>query len=264
MSLVLLSLLACEGEYTIRDGDTAVGNDDTDTEPPEEDYSEFDGATLVIHEPASGDFLPWGETADFSAEVVGTDGTVMDFDDIVWTSDIDGAWTLTGRDLQDDSLDVGTHALTATAELPNGDRLAYTIGGVLVQSAYTGVYTGTLQVDVAADYNGTTYSAGCSGAITLVVDVYGETATGDAGCLLSLFGYDLDTSYVFDLENDDGDLSGTAGLDLSFYTLDIDTSGEISEDGEATLTFTTDIYGYGKLDGEVSATRVSRDVSEYE
>jgi hypothetical protein len=259
-------MFACEGEYKIRETDTALGSDGGDTEDttPEEDYSEFDGASLVIHEPASGDFLPYGETASFSAEVIGADGNTLDFDDIVWTSDIDDAWTLTGRDLSDDSLDVGTHALTAEASLPNGDRLAYTIGGVLVQSAYTGVYTGTLTVDVAADYNGTTYAAGCSGAITLVVDVYGETATGDAGCLISLFGYDLDTTYVFDLENDDGSLSGTAGLDLSFYTLDIDTTGDISDDGVATLSFATDIYGYGDLTGEVEATRVSRDVSEYE
>lgn len=270
-SALLLSLLACESQYVIDDGgevekdeaavaDTAVADTAGDAEP---DYAEFDGATLVVTAPASGDFLPYGEASTFSAEVRDAEGNVLPFDDIAWSSDVDAAWLLAGAAVEDAGLDVGTHALTAVAELPNGDRLAYTIGGVLVQSAYTGIYTGTLQVDATAEYDGTSYSAGCSGAITLVVDAYGETVEGDAGCLLSLLGYDLDTAYVFDLENDDGTLSGAAALDLSFYQLDIEATGEITEDGTATVAFSDDVYGLALLDGQVDVRRLSRDISEY-
>lgn len=264
-SLLLLSLFACQSQYVIEDpvGDE-VGKDDPiveeDTEP---DYSAFDGATLVVTAPSSGAFLPYGEASTFSAEVRDAEGNLLEFDDIAWSSDIDSAWLLAGAAVEDAGLDVGTHALTAVADLPNGDRLAYTIGGVLVQSAYTGVYTGTLQVDATAEYDGTSYSAGCAGAITLVVDAYGETAVGDAGCLLSLLGYELDTSYIFDLANDGGTLSGAAALDLSFYELDIEASGEITEDGTATVDFSDDVYGFALLDGHVDVTRVSRDISDY-
>jgi hypothetical protein len=263
-ALLFLSLCACETQYVIDDDGGEIGSDAADDTAAEEDTSMWDGATLVVTSPASGAFLPYQESSSFSATITGADGTVMDFDDITWTSDIDDAWGLTGAAVDDDTLDVGTHALTATAVLPNGDRLAYSVGGVLVQSAYTGIYTGTLQVDASGDYNGTSYTAGCSGAITLVVDAYGETATGDAGCLLSLFGYDLDTAYVFDLENDAGELSGAASLDLTYYQLDIEASGELTEDGTASITFSDDVYGYVQLDGEVDATRVSRDISDYE
>lgn len=271
----LLTLVACENQYVVGEEEEAlVGTDDTDADEdtapadtadtaPEEDWSEFDGARLVIKTPASGEFLAWGRDHDFTAEVQDADGNVLDFDDILWTSDVDDAWTLVGADLEDDSLDVGTHALTATADLPNGDRLAYTIGGVLVQSAYTGVYTGTISVNASGDYDGTTYSAGCGGAITLVVDAYGETITGDAGCLLSLLGYELDTSYVFDLENDEGDIGGVAALDLGWYQYEIDATGTVDEDGALALSFSQDVLGFVQLDAEVDATRVSRDVSEY-
>ncbi|MFZ5480201.1 MAG: hypothetical protein ACOZNI_25785 [Myxococcota bacterium] len=265
---LLLTFLACN-EYKVVAGDDGEGADiddgtDTTGTPTEEDYSEYDGATLVVVSPASGDFLPYGDTSSFEAVVYDAEGNEMDFDDISWKSDIDSAWLPVGSAFEDDTLDVGTHALTATAELPNGDRLAYTIGGVLVQSAYTGVYTGEIVVNVLVDYDGTSYEVGCSGATTIVVDAYGETATGDAGCLLSLMGYELDTAYVLELENDDGELSGVAAVDLSFYQYDMETEGEVTEDGDLSGTFADDVFGYAQLDGTYTATRVSRDISEYQ
>jgi len=55
-----------------------------------------------------------------------------------------------------------------------------------------------------------------------------------------------------------------AALDLSFYQYDIDATGEITDDGEATLSFSQVVYGFVYLEGSVDATRVSRDISEYE
>lgn len=245
-------------------GDQDAGDDDTATDTASDEDAAWDGATLVVHSPASGSFLPWGQTSTFSATVYAADGTATDFDDIAWASDVDAAWSLLGAEEEDDALDVGTHALTATAALPNGDRLAYTVGGVLVQSPYAGVYAGTLVVDAAAEYDGTTYAAGCSGALTLVVDAYGETITGEGGCLLSLQGVDLDTNYVFDLENTEGMVAGAASADFGWYAYDFEAAGTVTEDGALSGTFADDVYGYLAVEGAWDATRVSRDVSAYQ
>jgi hypothetical protein len=229
-----------------------------------EDTSAWDGATLVVESPVSASFLPLGEDADFQATVYDAEGVATDFDEIDWSSDVDGSWAPVGHVFEDDSLGAGTHALTATAVLPNGNRLAYTVGGVLVQSAYAGVYSGTLTMAVAIEYDGTAYEFGCSGAATLVIDAEGEAATGGANCLLSLMGYELDTVYDFALENDDGDLSGSTGLDLTYYTLDLDTQGEVDEDGSLAGEFSGDFAGYGDANGEFTATRITRDVSAYQ
>jgi hypothetical protein len=238
-------------------GETADTGGSIDTgEPP--DTSAWDNATLIVNSPHSGDFLPYGETSSFSATVYDADGNATDFDDISWSSDIDAAWSLSGAAVEDASLDVGTHTITATAHLPNGDRLTYAVGGVLVQSPYTGVYTGTLQIDLTAQG----YTTTCAGGLTLSVDAYGNAVTGDASCLLSFNGYDLDTSWVFDLANASGALTGASGADLVIFTYDFDTTGAMSEDGSVSGTFGDDVYGVVTVAGSFDATRVSRDVSD--
>lgn len=261
--MVLLTLLlACNDNTLVVD----ESEDGSGSDPAGEDTAqaaldaEWDGARLVVESPASGDFLPMGEESEFRAVVYGADGTVKDFPDVTWSSDVDTDWALAGADVMDGALGVGTHAITAEAALPNGDRLAYTVGGVLVQSAYAGVYVGDLSITASGDYNGTPISVGCSGALTLVVDAEGETVVGDAGCLLSLLGYDIDTAYDFELENDEGDLAGTASIDLTFYSLPVETEGELTEDGELSGSFGTDVMGYLTLEGTYEATRITRDL----
>lgn len=263
--LVLVAFVACSQYSVIKEpGSETVGSDGASGDTGEaEDTSMWDGATLQVEEPISGAFLPYQESSPFKATVYDVDGNATDFSDITWVSDIDDAWVPAGAAFNDDSLDVGTHALTATAVLPNGNRLQYTIGGVLVQSAYTGVYVGTLQVSAAGDYNGTTYEVGCSGALTLIVDQYGEAVTGDAACLLSLLGYDIDTAYVFDMQNDDGDVSGDANVDFQFYQYPMATEGSITEDGTIEGDFADSLAGYLDVSGAYTADRVSRDVSAY-
>lgn len=253
-------LAACQPQYTVGDAPGEATSDETSAE---EDTSEWDGATLVVEAPASASFLPLGEDSDFLATVYDAAGNATDFDDIQWASNVSGDWAPVGHAFQDAGLDAGTHALTATATLPNGDRLVYTVGGVLVQSAYAGVYSGTMSMALAIEYDGTAYEVGCSGAATLVVDALGETATGGANCLLSLMGYELDTAYAFDLQNDDGELSGSTALDLTYYQFDLDTSGEVEEDGALSGDFWGDLSGYGEADGHFEAERITRDVSAY-
>lgn len=272
MRLILLLLLSACGNAGIvlyanddsgsdLDEDSASPGEDTGLpdDPDPVDEAKWAEARLVITSPVSGDFLPYGEVATFSAVVHDSDGNPTDFDEIEWTSDIDPSWGLLGASVADDSLDVGTHAITATARLPNGDRLATTVGGVLVQSVYTGVYTGTLSVNIAYD----AYAVGCAGAATIVVDAYGETAVGDSNCLISLSGYEIDASFLFELEVDDGEVSGVSAADLYITTYDFDTTGAVDEDGHLTGSFADDIYGYLQVDGEIDVTRVSRDISAY-
>lgn len=178
---------------TLEETDTA-GDPTGDPTATSAETHAYDGASLKILSPESGDFLPWGEVSSFEAELLDAEGQPLDFPELAWSSDADGAWTPSGLSFDDDSLDVGEHAISATALLPNGDRLVYTVGGVLVQHPAAGIYSGTLSIDAAGEYDGQTYEVGCSGALTMTVDAYGETATGEASCLLSLFGYDLDTT----------------------------------------------------------------------
>jgi len=262
MSPALFLLFACapsEVEVHEIDEDTLPA----ETEEEVEDFSEWDGAMLEVLYPASGDFLPWGEVNPFSARVVDTEGNDLGFDEIQWTSDIDDVWTPIGGTFDDDALDIGTHTLTATAELPNGDRLAYSLGGVLVQSIYAGTYAGSLTV--STEYDG--YAFACSGGSTLVVDPYGVDVTGDANCLLLLsysgFELELDLAYVSNIENDMGVLGGDMAAEVYGYELPVDFEGTLTEDGELTGGFTTDLLGV-ILDGELSASRVSRDTEGVE
>jgi hypothetical protein len=267
MRLALLSLLVGCTSYgvVLKDptGDTTgIGDDPADdsgtTIPSEQTDVNWEGATLVIRTPLSGDFLPYGEDAEFVAVVTDGDGNETDFDDITWSTNRSDTWSLLGRDVMDSGLDVGTHDITASAELPNGDRLASTVGGVLVQSAYAGIYSGNISIDMTYD----TYTVSCVGAVTLTVDAYGDAATGDANCLLDLYGYQVDTTYAIELAVDHGALDGTSTADLAIATYDFPTAGEVTEDGTLSGGFSDDVYGYLAVDGLIEATRVTRDVGE--
>lgn len=264
--MTLLFFLACSDALLIDqtgDYNEEINPDETPTvdTAAEALEAEWADARLVVHAPVSAAFLPFGDTATFQATVYGADGEPKDFPDISWTSDVDADWSLIGQEVEDSALGVGTHALTAEARLPNGDRLASTVGGVLVQSIYAGVYVGELQITATGEYNGQELAVGCSGPLTLVVDAEGKVGTGEAGCLISLLGYDLDTAYVFDLENDAGDISGQAAIDLSWFQYGVDTTGTLSEDGELEGDFFADVAGFLAMEGVYTASLLTRDLS---
>ena len=56
-------------------------------------------------------------------------------------------WEETGDSLEAE-LPVGEQVITANARLPNGDRLSYAIGGILVQHPDAGTYVGTTSIDL--------------------------------------------------------------------------------------------------------------------
>lgn len=250
-ALLVLTLAACKGEGNL------IDIADTDVVEDEPTFEEYDDATLRIVAPTSGAFLAIEEPQTFEAELLDAAGAPLPFTDITWTSSQDAAWTPVGLVITDKPLDVGVHDVTAEAALPNGDRLAHTIGGLRVQSWYAGTYTGLFTADVLA--NG--YTVTCSGAATLFVDKHGEKATGNAECVISLNGYDLPATFAFDLDNDDGDLSGVANIDLSFFSVPLEATGSLDRTtGVAEIAFGGDVYGFATVDGAVDADRVSLDV----
>lgn len=262
--MLVLLFAACNDTLLIDqtgDYNSLVGPDETSDSAEADLDAEWADATLRVETPISASFLPLGETQTFKATVYGADGEPKDFPGITWASDIDTDWALLGQEIDDSTLSSGIHALTAEARLPNGDRLSSTVGGILVQSIYAGIYVGELQVNAAGDYNGQEVAVGCSGPLTLVVDAEGEVATGDAGCLISLLGYDLDTTYIFALDNDMGDISGEAAIDLTIFQYGVETAGSLSEAGELEGSFAADIYGYLALDAVYTASLLTRDLS---
>lgn len=246
--IALVSLFACSSDYLVVD--------DADL-PTEELVDEaWDTATLVVEAPLPGSFISWEDGGHFEARIVDAEGNTMDFEDIQWASDI-GGWDNVGTSFDDDAMDVGTHAITATATLPNGDRLAYTVGGVLIQSAYAGTYVGTMQVDMTYD----TYTVGCAGASTIIIDAYGDQVDGAANCLLSFQGVNLDSAFVLDVENDRGDLYGSIAVEVYGYELPMDFSGDVTEEGEFYGTFDGDMFGQASFAGDLDVVRVSRDTT---
>ena len=119
-----LSSLACSPKYNV------IGID-TGSEEEEEEQIDYSNATLRIVSPTSGSFVPYNELSSFEAELLDKDGNPLAFDEITWTSSVDSAWDPTGLSFEDNTLDVGLHDITAQVALPNGDRVAYSVGGVL-------------------------------------------------------------------------------------------------------------------------------------
>lgn len=250
--MFVLALLACSNDYLVVEGaDTGeLVEDDGISEET------WDGATLQILSPQSGEFIPWEQGGLFEAQIVDAEGEVLPFDEISWES-TEGDWTGLGTSFQADDLAVGKQDFTATAHLPNGDRLRYTVGGVLVQSEYAGTYAGTMRVDVEVEG----YTVACAGASTIVIDPYGEAVLGDASCLLSFQGFDLDGVFNVDADNDLGDIEGDIAIEIYGFEIPMELEGEVSSEGELFGEFEGDAYGYGTFVGQLELDRISRETS---
>ena len=246
-----LGLTACSPKYNVLGLDSDTGED-------VEEVIDYSNATLRIVTPKSGSFVPYDELSNFEAELLDKDGIPIEMEGVNWTSSADSAWDPSGLMFEDGSLDVGIHDLTAQVQLPNGDRLAYSVGGVLVQSVWAGTYVGTFSADV--QYN--EFPLGCAGAALLVIDPYGEVLTGDSDCVVSVGGNALDLSFIFDVEHvGDGVLAGNVAADLfGWFQFDFDAAGDIDLTEEnLNLAFEGSPFGDLSIDGRVSADRISLD-----
>ncbi|MCB9679333.1 MAG: hypothetical protein H6737_29785 [Alphaproteobacteria bacterium] len=187
-----------------------TGTDPDDPEP--EDWSIYEGAEFRIVSPASGSFRALGELRPFEAQLIAADGTALWVDQVTWSSSVDPTWDGIGMYFEDDSIDVGLHDITAEVTLPNGDRLAHTVGGVRVQHPLAGTFSGLFSA--TGGYQQFQFS--CSGSSLLQVDAYGEYAQGTGDCVASLILFDLPLNFLFDLEVDPatGEMTGQAGAQI--------------------------------------------------
>ena len=270
----LLSLCACSPDYGVKiptealDGSVLDPDDDTEAteeeeEAEEEDFSMYEGAMIRILEPESGTFIPWDEDNDFVAIIETPDGDELEFDEIDWHSDADDEWSISGADVSDDSIDVGRHNITAEVVLPDGSRLAHTVGGVLVQHEDAGTYVGDMVLSMDANLGETPVGTSCVGAAIIVVDEYGETATGDSACTLDLLGYatfEVDHGFEYDL--DEEELDGSAYVNIPFVgiALPFGSDGFI-EDGEIATAWEGGVSGFLDLSGTLEATRITREIT---
>ncbi len=261
ISALILGLVACQPSFTsstTEDVDNEAAND-SPTDTGEVDWSDWEGAELIVHAPESGALVWLDEDTDFEAEIVNTNGETLDWDEISWSSSIDEDWEEQGTEFENDELIAGQHDLRVETTLPTGDHLVWMVGGIRVQHEFAGTYVGNMIVDSTSEYDGTELTTSCIGAAILVVDAQGEGATGDSNCLISLLGYDLDAAYDFSLEIDGEDLNGTAALDLTWSTVDFEANGSI-DDGEMTATWSDTIYDTIEMEGSLELERISSEI----
>lgn len=245
--LALAMFMGCDGDANL----TGPGGPGAPGEFPE-----FDGAQLVVTSPQSAAIYLRDEGVPFEAEVVGADGTTLDFDEIVWTSDQEEGEVFVGRS-GEEFIAWGIHAFTATAELPNGDRLVYVAGGVRIQGEHSGIYAGNLNITLDAEFQGTPISGSCNGGLDFVVDMSGTLMDGGGGCTVDLLILgQFDVSYALDASIFDDDAEGNIGVDVGFFELPVEWEGEFDSNDD----FEADFAGGALLfdmTGEIAATRVS-------
>jgi hypothetical protein len=247
--LLPLVLLGCS--------DTALsGLSDDGDEPPVETFPEFDGATLQVSSPVSGAILLLGEDVGFEAVVLNSAGEVMDFDLVSWTTDQDGDFNVQGRAVSA-PLEPGIHAITATAELPNGDRLQTTQGGVRVQGLHTGIYAGSLIMELSGEFQGTPITTNCAGALDFVVDMEGQVINGSGECALNLIVLgSLDVGYDVSGDIDEDDAAGNVSVDVGFFPLDLEWEGGFEDQDDLIGTFSGAMMMFD-MEGTIDAHRLS-------
>ncbi len=243
--------------------DDETGDTEDDSEE-EEDLTVYEGAVIRIVSPESGDFLAFGENHTFEAVITNPDGDELPVEDITWNSDNDNAWQLAGAEIDDDTIDVGTHNITAEVELPDGARLAHTVGGVLVQHEFAGTYVGDMVLSMDTSFEDTPVGTSCIGAAIVVVDIYGEVAEGSSSCTLDLLGYaTFDVGHSFSYDILETELDGSANVAIPFVGFELPFSSEGSLEDDTIITQWEGGFGGSfELAGVLEVTRLTRDITE--
>ncbi|HET6584744.1 MAG TPA: hypothetical protein VFG69_14905 [Nannocystaceae bacterium] len=192
----------------------------------------IDGAELEVFEPETPSIHYIGDRVPLSAEVRGADGLSIGFDDIVWTAS-DYEPTLLFAADGDVELPPGIYDITATARLPNGDRLESTVGGIRVQTRWTGIYSGDAFLTLVVDFQGTPIAPQCNGTIDLVVGFDGDTVMFAGGtCSLNAIIAQLDATYEITGEFHNGVGEGTIDYDVGgLLMLSFEWTGAFTEEG---------------------------------
>lgn len=247
---VLAAVLAagCNGDANF----SGIGGD-----TPEELFPEFDGATLDVLSPVSGDIYLRDEGVPFEARILGADGNVLDFTDIVWETDQEPDVQIFVGTEGAEFVNWGIHQFTATADLPNGDRLVYAAGGVRVQGEHTGVYSGNLNITLDAEFQGTPISGSCNGGLDFVVDMSGTLLDGGGQCVVDLLVLgQFDVSYNLDASIFDDDAEGDIGVDVGFFEIPIQWDGEFQDEDRLVAEFSGGAFLFD-MSGEIEGHMVS-------
>ncbi len=243
------------GSDTVVDTDDAVETDDTeDTEEPGPDTSMYDGADLVVTLPVSGAIYPLSTGFPYDAKVMGADGSPLAFDAITWTipggskSGRRGEWPV----------EAGVYNVGVEALLPNGDRLKSSIGAVRVQSALTGVWSGTVGIATFTEVQDQTLRTDCVGTLDFDVDLAGETITGSGGCTLAIplvgtvnLTYDVEGDIVGNtIEN------GSLLIDVPFLQVPVAFDGGFTSPNAMQGAFEADLTVL-RMEGTIAARKIT-------
>lgn len=259
---VLVLAVACDAAVLIDDRAPAPDElpptliEPEPTDIPEEPVDPYAGAVILVRSPLAGEIYDVTQPVPFQADILSADGQILPFDEIVWSSSLDGPDVLDAAEGAV-TLSAGQHTVVAQAWLPNNERLAFAIGGVRVQHPRTGVYAGNMSIDVITEVNGTSVTAACLGALDFEVDLEGREVSGGGACSVSLVVLgDIDIRYGFSGDLLDDQVFGNISVDLGFFSLPVGYEASFQPDGRLVGGFETPAIVVD-LAADFSARRVS-------
>ena len=219
------------------------------------DSGEYAGATLLVHSPLSASVIEIGQPMELKAEIISSEGEVLPFETIEWTSNLQEAGIFTGNQ-GEVYLDIGQHDITASAYLPNGDRLDWTNGGVRVQSPNTGIYAGSVTISVSGEFQDTPLTASCTGAVDFIVDMAGDVMGGSGSCTIELVvmdGFEVSYDVLGDINGNE--VTGNVQVSTGLFPIPVAWEGQF-DDGNLTGGFNGDLMVF-EFEGLVQARRVT-------
>ncbi|MEX1365917.1 MAG: hypothetical protein AB1Z98_22510, partial [Nannocystaceae bacterium] len=227
-------------------------------------------ARLEIIEPAAASIHELGQPLPLLAQLEDPDGVVLpvtDATEVSWVDAADDTMLLPALE-GTATLAAGVYELAAIANLPNGDRLRSTVGGVRVQTRWSGAYSGdvSLQVEVALPGGGPLVLR-CDGPLDFVVSLDGEQAQVEDGeCSVQVLGQVFPGSYVIDMDLYSAGLAfGTAifafQTPLGAFDLPLEWYGAFYDDRFSTGlddTVELPLVGAAQVSGSLQALLVDR------
>jgi hypothetical protein len=237
--------------------------DDSITEADDsDDFEAYDHAVLKLYEPVAGSVHHVGEPLPAVAELLDLDGFPLPIKEVVWRSDhVDHV--LLASMQGEVVLPIGVHEVGATVRLPNGNRLAASVGGVRVQSPATGVYVGETVLRLELEFEGQTVRPACIAGLAFTVDMAGERLQPQAGsCTLELIVFSFDLEYELSGTIEGETVHGTIRYDVGgLFMLPFEFEGRIAN-GVFSAQFAGDVgiplVGDAVAEGSLNAKRVTQ------
>jgi hypothetical protein len=219
------------------------------------------GVRIEVFEPSSPSIHYIGDTVPLIAEVRDMFELPFAYDEIVWRAEGYGPTLHVGAE-GDVDLPPGVYDITATARLDNGDNLVATVGGVRVQTRWTGTYSGNVTMIMAAMFQGFPVAPQCVGPLTLRVEHDGDTvAIGGGTCSLNALILQLEATYTIEGTFMNGTGTGTIDYDLGgFFSLSFEWTGAFADDaflgafgGPTSFPLVGDVEVTGRFDAPLES-----------